>query len=87
MDFSEADHKNYRPEELKKMRKDILLLIYAFDPNYITKSGSNKLRYEPGDEKYINTDKGVLAMVMYLPGESRPKVKSWVNQTIQQSQG
>lgn len=87
MDFSEVDHKNYSPVELKKMRKDILLLIYAFDPNYITKSGSNKLRYEPGDPGYIDTDKGILAMVMYLPGEGRPKVKSWVNESIRQAQG
>lgn len=85
MDFSEADHKKYSSDELKKRRKDILLLVYLFDPNYVTKRGPKSVRFERGDDGYIDTDKGILALVMYLPNEGRPRVRSLVNQTIQQA--
>lgn len=75
IDFSEAAHASKSAEELKMNREKMLLLVYELDPNYVKKG----IRFEPGDDRYLNTSAGIIALSLITPENATSGVRAWVN--------
>ena len=75
IDFSEALHASKSAEELKISRKKMCLLIYELDANYVKKG----VFFEPGDERYLDTSAGIIALSLITPENATSGIRAWVN--------
>lgn len=81
IDMPSSSHNAYSIETLREFRKDVLLLIYQLDPNYINKSA----RFIPGDSRYLDTDAAIVSMSLVVPESSNSNIRAWINSGLKGS--